>query len=198
MWNQHEHLRFVLLSLLWNLNWDLWGRFDSFCLQTDDSFACMTRLSSFWKMRITWNSQPFWFCVDSDSASSVSVLDLVCVCWCLCFVLGNNKQHCSWSCVDAVVYLWSVDELVLEEDDCAEEIYLLGRLLNSWLAISDRSFGPGEIHGILLTSASVMVMVMDFLRSFHFCGDERSVGGATDWAMRVMDIVKLYPWMDES
>ena len=79
---------------------------------SDDSFACLTRLSSNGRRGLAVTvTVGLCFCVDSDSASSVSVLDLVCVCcWCFVvfsFVLGNNKQHCSWSWIDAMVSLIS-------------------------------------------------------------------------------------------
>ena len=85
--------------------------FGVWVVEADDSFfVCLSNAFIFrWRMRISWNSQP-WFFVDSDSASSVSVLDLVCVCcWCSLFVfLENHKQHRSWSRIDAMVLLVSL------------------------------------------------------------------------------------------
>ena len=66
--------------------------------EADDSFACLTRLSSIGGCGLAETVGLCFFCVDSDSASSVSVLDLVCVVGVLflfSFVLGTNKQHCS-------------------------------------------------------------------------------------------------------
>ena len=84
----------TLIPRIWFWTVSSWGWWQ-FCLS--DAFIFH------WRMRISWNSRP-WFCVDSDSASSVSVLDLVCVCcWCLLFVLGIHKQHRSWSWIDAMV-----------------------------------------------------------------------------------------------
>ena len=85
---------------MWSFVWVFWA---------DDSFTCLTHLSSIGGCGLA-ETVGLWFCVDSDSASSVFVLDLVCVVGVLfsfSFVLGTNKQHCTWSWNDAMVSLIS-------------------------------------------------------------------------------------------
>ena len=60
-------------------------------VEADDSFACLTRLSSGGRSGLA-ETVGLGFYVDSDSASSVSVLDLVCVLlvFVVCF-FGNSQ-----------------------------------------------------------------------------------------------------------
>ena len=55
----------------------------------------------------------------------------------------------------------------------------------------DGSFGPGNIYGILLKSASVMAM--DFRKSFGFLVMNEALEGQQIDFVMVIDIVKVRP-----
>ena len=87
----------------------MWLVFGMWVVEADDSFACLTRLSSVGGCGLA-ETVGLGFYVDSDSASSVSVLDLVCVCVvgvCCLFLKPTNstvvdRELTPW-------FLWSVD-----------------------------------------------------------------------------------------
>ena len=99
-----------------------------------------------WKMRISWNSRPLFLCWPRRCFVRLRLGSRVCVGFgaLLFCVLGSNKQHCSWSWTEAMVYLWSVEELVLDErhysvETCTSWDYVwIPSENNDWLKLDGR------------------------------------------------------------
>ena len=60
-----------------------------------------------WRTWISWNSRPLFLCWLRQCFVCLRLGSRVCVLLVFSFVLGNNKQHCSWSWIDAMVSLIS-------------------------------------------------------------------------------------------
>ena len=83
--------------------------FGLWVVEADDSFACLTRLSSIGGCGLAETVGLGFVLTPTVLRLSPSWISCVC-CWCFVLfpsVLGNHKQHCSWSWIDAMVSLIS-------------------------------------------------------------------------------------------
>ena len=76
--------------------------FGLWVVEADDSFACLTRLSSIGGCGLAETVGLVFVLTPTVLRLSPSWISCVC-CWCLLFVLGIHKQHRSWSWIDAMV-----------------------------------------------------------------------------------------------